>query len=128
MEVVVALFMAVMGVAMAGIWTLDIRASRGFEAPSGLLRAREAGTGSLMVWHWSAEFGTAATLVVAALALLVEAAIAVPIALVGLGALAYTSCNSLAWALARPERRAYGVPMLVGLVGAIVAVILLLVV
>ena len=101
MEVLVAVFAFVMGIAMAGVWTLDIRAGRGFEAPGGLLRAREAATGSLMVWHWLAEYGTAGTLVVAAVFLMADAALAVPVALVGFGALAYTACNSLAWALAR---------------------------
>ena len=127
MEIVVAVYMSVMGIAMAALWTLDLRAGRGYVAPAGLLRAREVDTGSLIAWHWLAEFGTAASLVVGSLLLLVDGALGVQLALVGLGALAYTSCNSLAWALARPERRVYAVPMLVGLVGAIGAIVLLLV-
>lgn len=41
--------------------------------------------------------------------------------LAALGALTYTGTNSLAWALARPERRAYAVPMRVGAVGGLAA-------
>jgi len=126
MEILIALFAGVMGAAMAGIWARDILNGTGFDAPDGLLRAREAETDNLMIWHWLAEFGTAGTLVVGAWLLLIDAAIAVPVTLVGLGALAYTSANSLGWALALPGRRAYAIPMLVGLVGALVSIVLLL--
>jgi hypothetical protein len=126
MEVVVALFALVMGVAMAAIWTLDIRAGRGFEASAGLIQAREVGTGSRLVWHWLAEYGTSATLIVAGLLLLMDAALGLPVAFIGLGALAYSACNSLSWALARPERRPYAFPMVVGLIGALVSIASLL--
>ena len=48
------------------------------------------------------------------------------LAAVALGALAYTSINSLGWALAEPDRRTYGIPMAVGAVGSLLAVIVLL--
>jgi hypothetical protein len=126
MEVFVALFALVMGVAMAAIWTLDIRAGRGFESSGRLIHAREVGTGSRLIWHWLAEYGTATTLIVAGLLLLLDAAVALPVAFIGLGALAYSACNSLSWALARPERRLYAVPMVVGLCGALISVAWLL--
>jgi hypothetical protein len=44
----------------------------------------------------------------------------------GLGSLIYTSLNSLGWVLADRSRLAYGVPMVVGLVGGVVSVALLL--
>jgi hypothetical protein len=47
----------------------------------------------------------------------------VPIAL---GALGYTSLNSLSWVLADPTRAAYGIPMAVGLAGALIGILLLL--
>jgi hypothetical protein len=40
-----------------------------------------------------------------------------PVSLLGLGACAYTSVNSLGWALARADRRRYSAPMFVGAVG-----------
>ncbi len=43
----------------------------------------------------------------------------------GLGALAYTSLNSLGWVLADRTRHAYAVPMVVGLAGALIAMALL---
>jgi hypothetical protein len=127
MSLAIGVFAVVMGIAMAAIWSLDIRAGRGFVAPDGRLRARETSTGSLMAWHWLAEYGTAVALVVGGVLLLADAALGGSVALAALGALAYTSCNSLAWALASRERRPYAIPMLVGLGGSLVAIIWLVV-
>jgi hypothetical protein len=125
MEVLIALFAGIMGAAMAGIWARDIASGRGFDASQGLIRARESDTDDLMIWHWLAEFGTAVLLVVGATLLLTGAALAEPVMLLGLGALAYTSANSLGWSLARPDRRPYAYPMAIGLGGAIVSAVLL---
>jgi hypothetical protein len=126
MELLVAVFTGIMGAAMGGVWTRDILGGVGFDASGGLLRARERDTDDLMIWHWLAEYGTSITLVAGAILLLADAALAVPVTLVGLGALLYTSTNSLGWALARPERRAYAIPMLVGLIGGLVSALVLL--
>jgi hypothetical protein len=125
-EIVVALFAGVIGAAMAGIWTRDILSGVGFDPSLGLLRARESETGDLMVWHWLAEYGTAGLLVLGAILLLAGAALAVPITLLGLGSLVYSSANSLGWALARPERRPYAIPMAIGLVGGLIGAAVLL--
>ncbi len=101
MEIIVAVFAGIMGAAMAGIWGRDILSGHGFDAPHGLLRAREADSDDLMIWHWGAEFGTALLLVGGAILLFAGAAIAEPVMLLGLGALTYTSANSLGWSLAR---------------------------
>ncbi|HEY5630278.1 MAG TPA: hypothetical protein VIR16_12290, partial [Candidatus Limnocylindrales bacterium] len=76
-----------------------------------------------MVPHWLAEYGTAAILLVGGLGLLLAWpggawAWLVPAAL---GALAYTGLNSQAWVLADRSRAAYGIPIAVGFVGAVVA-------
>ncbi len=126
MEILVALFAGIMGAAMAGIWARDIMSGHGFDAPHGLLRAREADSDDLMIWHWAAEFGTAILLVLGAFLLIANAALAEPIMLLGLGALMYTSTNSLGWSLAAPQRRTYVYPMALGLVGAIVSAIFLI--
>lgn len=126
MEILVAVFAGVMGAAMAGIWARDILSGHGFDAPHGLLRAREADSDDLMVWHWAAEFGTAIALVAGAFLLLTGAAIAEAIMLVGLGGLLFTSTNSLGWSLAAPERRPYVYPMAAGLVGGLVSVVVLI--
>jgi hypothetical protein len=126
MELLIALFAGIMGAAMAGIWARDIASGVGYDASQGFLHARENETEDLMFWHWLAEFGTAGLLMLGALLLVVGAALATPLMLLALGALAYTSSNSLGWSLARPERRSYVYPMAIGLVGAIISAMALM--
>jgi hypothetical protein len=126
MEILVALFAGIIGAAMAGIWARDIMSGHGYDAPHGLLRAREADSDDLMIWHWAAEFGTAFVLVAGAFLLMINAALAEPIMLLGLGGLMYTSTNSLGWSLAAPERSPYVWPMAIGLIGAIVSATVLI--
>jgi hypothetical protein len=126
MEILVAAFAGVMGAAMAGIWARDIASGVGYDASQGMLHAREAETEDLMIWHWIAEFGTAGVLMLGALLLVVGAALAEPVLLLGFGALAYTAANSLGWSLARPDRRSYVYPMAIGLVGAVISAVLLI--
>ena len=126
MDILVAVFAGVIGAAMAGIWARDIISGQGFDAPHGLLRAREADSDDLMIWHWAAEFGTAIVLMVGAFLVLINAALAEPILLIGLGGLLYTSTNSLGWALAAPERGPYVVPMAAGLIGGIISATVLI--
>jgi hypothetical protein len=123
----VGLFMLVMAIGIAGLWSVDIVRSPEVDRSRGLARARDR-SGSLLLPHWIAEYGTAAALLVGGLGLVLGWAPAawawlVP---VGLGALAYTSCNSLGWVLADRSRLPYGVPMAVGLVGSLVSLALLL--
>lgn len=127
MTTVVAFFMLVMAVGMAGMWTLDIARSPEIDRTRGLARARDR-NGSVMLPHWLAEYGTATMLLVGGLGLLFgwpagPWAWLVPAAL---GALAYTGLNSQAWVLADRSRAMYGIPIAVGLVGAVVAFLLIL--
>jgi hypothetical protein len=123
----VAVFMLAMAVGMAGMWTVDILRSPEIDRSRGLMRARDR-SGSVMAPHWLAEYGTAVLLLVGGVGLLLgwpsgAWAWLVPAAL---GALAYTGLNSQAWVLADRSRTAYGIPIAVGLVGAIVAFMLIL--
>ncbi len=127
MSLPVGLFMLVMGAGIAGIWTVDIVRSPQVDRTRGMLRARDRSTGSLLVPHWIAEYATALLLVAGGIGLVTAAAPGawswlVPI---GLGALAYTSMNSLGWVLADRSRAAYGIPMAIGLVGAVASIGLL---
>jgi hypothetical protein len=123
----VGLFMVVMGVGIAGIWTIDIVRSPEVDRSRGILRARDRSTSSLLVPHWIAEYATALLLLAGGIGLLLATTPGtwswlVPI---GLGALAYTSLNSLGWVLADRSRAAYGIPMAIGLIGAIASIGLL---
>lgn len=120
---VVSIFMIVMGLGMAAIWTMEIVRSHEVDRSHGLMRARDRSTGSLLLPHWLAEYGTATLLIVGGLGLLLGLAPGSWTWLVatGLGALAYSSLNSLGWALSDPARSAYAAPMLLGLVGAVLS-------
>ena len=110
-----------MGLAIAVIWTRDIFLGEHVDLSAGFFGARDP-DGSDLYWpHWLAEYGTAALLVAGGVALLADAAWGPVVAATGTGALLYTSMNSLGWALARDERRAYAAPMLGGLAIGIVA-------
>jgi hypothetical protein len=125
MHTAVALFAIVMGVSIATIWTRDlVRGS--VDLSHGPFRAREPGSNSLLWPHWLAEYGAAAALVVGGAGLLVDIGWGEPVSLLGLGACAYTSINSLGWALARADRRQYGIPMVIGAVGSVASAVALL--
>jgi hypothetical protein len=115
--------MAVMGLGIAGVWTRDIVAADQLDIAAGRLRAREPGAGSFLLPHWIAEFGTAGLLLAGSIGLLAEAGWALALSLVALGALVYTSTNSLGWALAERARLPYAAPMAMGAVGGVAAII-----
>jgi len=127
MQLVVGVFLFVMGIGIAGIWTIDIIKNPEIDRSRGLARARDR-VGSVMLPHWIAEYATALLCLVGGAALVLgwtstPWSSVVPIAL---GALGYTSLNSLSWVLADRSRLSYGVPMAIGLVGALVGILLLL--
>ena len=103
MESAVAVFAIVIGLGIAGMWSADLARGR-VDLSRGASRAREEGSGSLLLPHWIAEYATAAALVAG-----------------GAGRLLGTG-----WALARPGRRAYAIPMTVGAVGSLGGVLTLL--
>ncbi len=80
-----------------------------------------------MLPHWVAEYGTAVGLLAGALGLLSSAPWANPVAAAALGATVYTSTNSLGWAFADSARRLSAVPMVVGALGGLAALIALVV-
>ena len=65
----IAVFMTVMGIGIAGTWTLDIVRGGKVDRSGGLLRAREPG-GGLLLPHWLAEYTTAAGLLLGAVAIM----------------------------------------------------------
>jgi hypothetical protein len=123
----VGIFLLLMGLGIAGIWTKDILGNPEIDLGPGFFKAREPGSGSLFWPHWFAEYATAGGLVAGGIALLLHAPWAIPVALLADGALLYTSLNALGWAFAKRERLPYAIPMLVGLAGGLFVLLGLLV-
>jgi hypothetical protein len=116
-----------MGLGMAAVWTRDIVVGARFDRADGRFRAREPGSGTLLLPHWIAEYATAGALVAGGVGLLADRTWGRAVALLSVGALLYTSVDSLGWALATDDRRPYAIPMTVGAVGGTVVAVLLLV-
>jgi len=116
MDEAAAVSMIVMGAAIAGIWTRDIFAGDQVDLTGGIWAARDPDAGTLFWPHWLAEYATAVALITAAIGLLLDTGWGATLGGIATGALVYTSVNSLAWALSEPERRAYTIPMLAGVV------------
>lgn len=119
---VVPIIMAIDGLAIAGVWTMDIY-YRGL-LQDGFFKSRE--DDERLFWpHLIAEYGTAVGLIAGAYGLYTHADWGRPVALLSLGALAYTSMSSLSWSCAKKERIVYAVPMMISLVGAGASIVIL---
>ena len=127
MRLFVAVAMITMGLGIAGIWTFDLLRGEKVDLSRGVFQARNPDDGSLFWLHWLAEYGTAILLVAGGIGLLAESDWSRTVAAASLGALLYTSVNSMGWAVARQERRAYVAPMAFGIVVAAIGLIWLLV-
>lgn len=106
--------MIVMGCAIAIVWTKDILFNDEIDLSNGLFKARDPSGGGLFWLHWLAEYATACGLVTGGIGLFAEAHWSRCLSAFALGALFYTSVNSLGWTFARRDRFVYAVPMLVG--------------
>ena len=71
MGLLLGLFMVVMGIGMAAMWTVDITRSPEVDRTRGVLRARDRSSDSLLAPHWIAEYSTAILLVIGGVGLLV---------------------------------------------------------
>jgi len=121
---IIPTFMIIMGVGMVGIWTMDIATGK-FKNQGNFFEWRNDG-GDYMWTHISAEYFTGLFLITSALGLFLEKNWAVPASLVSLGALAYTSLNSLGWTFVEKNRYGYAVPMGIGGIGSIISITILL--
>jgi hypothetical protein len=106
----IPIFMLVMGAGIVLIWMLAWKSEGGNQS-----------------WlHLLAEYLTAGILVAAAIGLLGQHGWGYKLSFVALGALAYTSLNSLAWSFSDKKRLPYCIPMILGLAGSVTSIILLL--
>ena len=116
--------MMVMGFGIAIIWAMDIIKGK-FSHMGHFFRWSNDG-GDLMWPHITAEYLTATGLIAAGMGALAGLDWAPPLSLVMLGALCYTSLNSLGWVFADKKRLPYGIPMVFGLLGGIASLVILI--
>ena len=122
----ISAFMVLAGVALVGIWTLDLMKGNKYDKGNGLLKMREKTTGQILIPHLIAEYSTGLCLLAGAYGLHTGKPWGRDVALLGLGALIYTSINSLSWVLTEKERYVYGIPMLITLMGSGISLTFLL--
>jgi len=114
----IPIYMAIDGIAIATMWTVDIYNNNLLE--DGFFKSNEGGK---LFWpHLVAEYGTAAGLVISAYGLYNDRLWGEPLALISLGALTYTSLSNLSWSLAEKNRYIYAVPMILSLTGASISI------
>jgi len=114
------------GIAMIASWARDLVKRDQVDVSEGLLRIKDGRSGERLLPTILAELGTAAALVVAAVAAGTGAPWGRGLSLVALGALTYTSISSLSWVLTEKGRWPFGIPMLIALAGAIASLAILL--
>lgn len=111
-------FMTVAGLSIAGLWTADLISGQKVDASQGVFRIKDRESGQNLLPHLIAEYATAGCLIAGAVGLYRGDTWGRDVAMVGLGALSYTSVNSLGWVVSKRERFAYGIPMVITLVGS----------
>ncbi len=121
---IIPIFMIVLAAGILLVWMLEV-ANRKFKDQGSLPEWKSEG-GDLIWLHLLAEFATAGILIAGGIGLLGQNGWGYKLSLVALGALAYTSLNSLAWSFAQKKRIGYAIPMLIGLAGSVAGVVLLL--
>jgi hypothetical protein len=114
-------FMLIMGIGIAFIWIMD------------LVKGKFSGNffkwveNDQLLWpHLVAEFLTAGSLITGSTGFFLNSDWRISVSLIALGALAYTSLNSLAWAFKEKERLGYAIPMLIGLIGSAISLAILI--
>lgn len=122
----VSIIMICCGLAIAGIWTADILKGEKIDISNGLFKARDSECNSLMWPHWIAEYSTGIGLIIGGVGIFLNISWSYNLSLIVLGALLYTSMNSLSWAFANKERLSYAIPMLISFVGACFSILLIL--
>ncbi len=116
--------MILMGLGITLIRTMDILRGK-FREQGNLFHWKNDG-GDLMWPHLLAEYLTALVLVMGGIGLFRPFQGSLLLSMAALGALFYTSLNSLGWVLVRKERCAYGTSMMAGILGSVICFVVLL--
>ncbi|MBW1614084.1 MAG: hypothetical protein JRJ57_08950 [Deltaproteobacteria bacterium] len=126
MYMLVSFLLLIIGIAMLVIWIADINNNPEIDFSKGFFKARGKASGELFCFHIIGEVLTGIMLILSGIIILYRTPEWMPCAYFSLGALFYTSLNSLGWAFARKERKRYGIPITAGLIISIFSFIILL--
>ncbi len=123
---IISFFLLMTGTSMIIIWIMDIGKNPEVDLSEGFFRAREKNSQNLFWFHIVAELITGLLLIASGIILLVGDTNSFPVAHFALGALFYSSLNSLGWAFAEKGRRNYAFPILSGLIISVISIIILI--
>ncbi len=126
MRILIFSLMVLTGTGIIIVWLKDIFSGIRIDRSNGFLKSRDIENGELLFPHLFAEFLTASGLIIGGAGLIFFPEWGNSISLISLGALLYTSLNSLSWALAKKERFTYAVPMIFGLIFSVFSIIVLM--
>ena len=118
--------MLVMGIAFIIIWIADINNNPEVDMSRGFFRAREKASNNIFWFHITAEILTGLLLIAGGTVIFLDIKELYPLVCFSVGALFYTSLNSLSWAFAEKHRYNYAWPMLAGLAVSVFILITLI--
>lgn len=121
MEIAFASFMILMAIGIISVWVKEIVSAQKMVNYFGWKE------GENLLWpHITVEIITGVLLLIAGIGTFMEVNWAGMLGFFSMGALFYTSFNSLGWILAKKDRRSFAIPMILGLVGSVVFLIIIL--
>ncbi len=123
---ILSFFLIMCGASIIIIWIMNLRKNPDIDLSAGFFRAREKDSKNLFWFHIVAEFFTGLLLIVSGIIIISRNINSLPIVHFALGALFYSSLNSLGWAFAYRERYFYATPMTIGLVISLVSIIIMI--
>lgn len=125
-NLIIAFILIMTGIAMIIIWIIDINENPEVDMTGGFFRAREKNSNNIFWFHITAELITAILLIMAGIIIVLKAERLIPLVFLSLGALFYSSLNSLGWVFACQHRKKYAFPIITGLTIAVLSALMLI--
>lgn len=125
-NLIISFFMLMIGCAMMILWIMEMFNNPEVDMSAGFFRAREKQSNNIFWFHIVAELITAVLLVASGIILVMRDENLYPVAYFALGALFYSSLNSMGWAFAYRERYNYAYPIIGGFMLSVIAIIVLI--
>jgi len=123
---VMEFYLAGTGCSLISIWTIDLIKGDKIDRSDGFFRIKDKTTGQILFPHLVAEYSTGLCLITGAYGLHKNKPWGKDLSMIGLGALLYTSTNSLSWVLTDKNRLVYGIPMVISFIGGGISISFLL--